>query len=136
MIAAQLSLPLPGPQRDPDEWVTGPVVDRGGLAIYAHLVWGPDDPPRSDRPKGGRADNAPHRTLRKSKDDHGARLLAHLGDGVPRTFNRIAVEFYDLESSVLFEGPVDRALWALVAAGQLEHTLAIPVLFRIPKASP
>lgn len=62
-----------------------------------------------------------------------ALLLEGLGDGRPRTFNRLGVELFDLTADVLFTTPVNTALWRLVERGLIEHTMEAPVLFRRPR---
>jgi hypothetical protein len=117
-------------------WFTGP-FERPGMEVYTHLIMAPDDPQRRPKVKGGpRRDVAPHLTLRRSTEDPAARLLALLADGVPRTFHRIGIEGWDLDASILFEGPVDIALWKLVGEGKLECTAVAPILFRVPPAAP
>lgn len=118
-------------------FVTGRVVDRKGAATYVHLIRAPDDPERSPRPKGGVRDRAPHRTLSKQPAAFWEpEIVAALADGVPRTFNRIGVERFDLTADVLFTTSVNKALWSLVERGILEHTLVAPILFRIRQGSP
>ena len=113
-------------------FVTGRYADRSGAQVYLHLVRAPDDPERSPRPRGGQPDRAPHRTLAKRKAaDWEPVLLEALADGQARTFNRIGVELFDLTADVLCTTPVDEALWNLVHRGLLEHTLQIPILFRL-----
>ncbi len=111
-----------------------PAPDAEGLGTYLHIVMAPDDPERSAGPREGgprRSDPAPHSTANKtSVQDHGADILAHLGDDVPRTFNRICVELWDKTSSIFYGTKVDAALWGLVATGRVEHTNAAPILFR------
>ena len=125
------SEPAPGP------FVTGRKVDRRGAATYVHLIRAPTDPERSPRPKGGVRDRAPHRTLSKQPAQFWEpEILAALADGIPRTFNRIGVERFDLTADVLFTTSVNKALWSLVERGFLEHTLTAPILFRIRKGSP
>jgi hypothetical protein len=102
------------------------------MARYVHVIRHPDDPERSPRPRGGREDRAPHRTLAVvAADEFKPQILALLSDGVPRSFNRIGVELLDQTADMLLGSPVDRALWALVDAGDLELTLEAPVLFRV-----
>lgn len=121
----------------PREFVRGVQVDRSGLARYVHLIRGADDPERTARPVGGRADRAPHRTISaRSIAACRADILRLLSDGRARTFNAMGVELLDLTSSTLFASPYDRALWDLVERQELEHTLDAPVLFRVPAASP
>lgn len=106
-------------------------VDRSGSAAFVHLIRHPKDPRRSPRPPGGRAERAPHRRLgAMDTDDLARQLLGLLADGVPRTFNRLAVELWDVTADVVFETAADRALWRLVGP-VLEHSLVAPVLFRI-----
>lgn len=111
-------------------FVRGP-VDRSGTAVYTHLIKSRTDPERSPRPKGGRADKQPHLTLRRrAGEDWGGRILELLADNVPRTFNRMGIELLDQEASQLLHGPLDLALWDLVARGKLELTMEAPILFR------
>lgn len=58
-------------------------------------------------------------------------IVDHLWDEVPRTFNRICVELWDKNASTLFSTKADKALWALVEEGVIEHTLEQPVYFRL-----
>jgi hypothetical protein len=117
------------------EYVVGVRVDRSGIARYLHLIRDPNDPDRSPRPVGGRADRAPHRTLAKlSVDAAGEEMLRLLADGRPRTFNAIGVELLDHTADTLHGSPYEKALWELTARGALEHTLDVPVLFRSPLA--
>jgi hypothetical protein len=136
---SQLSLDF-SDERPPDEWVTGLVVDRSGTAKYAHLARAPGDPERT--PRGARRDGpdpdgrdrgaAWRRKLVGTKpEDHEEPIVGLLSDGAPRTFNAIGVELYDKTADLLFETPVDAALWCLVERGVLEHTLRVPVLFRL-----
>ena len=108
-------------------------VDRSGIAQYLHIIRAGDDPERSPRPLGGRKDRAPHRTLAETPiSTCEAQILGLLGDGVPRTFNRIGVELLDHTADTLMGSPYDDALWNLVDRAELEHTLDTPILFRVP----
>jgi hypothetical protein len=112
--------------------VRGVAVDRAGIAAYVHLIRGPQDPERSARPKGGRADRAPHLTLAEvALETCREQILGLLSDGEPRTFNCIGVTLLDHTADTLFESPYDDALWQLVSEGRLEHTLEAPVFFRV-----
>lgn len=112
-------------------WTCGP-VDRSGVAAYLHLIRARNDRERSPRPQGGYADRSPHRTLAKTcATEWRDVILAHMHDGVARTFNRLGVELLDKTADVLFQSPVDDALWSLVSDGLIEHTLAAPILFRL-----
>ncbi len=123
--------PVESVSKRPLTWVTGGHADRSGEAKYLHLIRAPGDPERRPRPKGGVADRAPHRTLgRTSAAQWEPVLLEALADCVPRTFNRLGVELFDLTADVIFGTPVDRALWGLVTRGLVEHTMELPVLFR------
>jgi len=94
---------------------------------YLHLVRASDDPERS--PRGpGRA------LLWRSLDKHtaeawAARIVEHLSDGTPRTFNRIMVELSDFTADVAFESTADDGLWLAVTRHQLALTHDAPVLF-------
>jgi hypothetical protein len=126
------SSPAPEPPAPPLAFVRGVPVDRTGLAGYAHLVQDEADPARSERPVGGRKDRMPLRTLALTTVDHWRdRLLAHLADGEPRTFNRIGVELLDHTADMLYRTVVDRALWSVVDEQLLEHTWTVPVFFRL-----
>jgi hypothetical protein len=113
--------------------VTGRAVDRSSTAIYLHLVRAPDDPPRRQRfiDRAERDTGAWRELFRSGTQAHWTEAIrAHLADGTARTFNRIMVEIADVTSDVAFEKAPDLALWALVAAGEVEHTTATPILFR------
>lgn len=112
------------------DWSTTP-VDRSGVCAYLHIIRAPGDPERSQRPRGGRQDRAPHRTVNKQGVAHWQdRIRAHLADGKPRTFNRIMVEIADLNADTVFQDAPDKALWSLVDAGEIQHTRNVPVYFR------
>jgi hypothetical protein len=109
----------------------GVPVDRTGPAQYVHLIRDLNDPERSERPIGGRVDRSPHLTLADvavttCRDE----ILGLLADGRARTFNAIGVELLDHTADTLLGSPYDEALWQLVEAEQLEHTMEAPVLFR------
>ena len=128
---AALAQPAPTPPAESD-FVRGVAVDRSGMAAYVHLIRAEGDPERSERPVGGRLDRSPHRTLAEVPvEDCAQQILGLLVDGVPRTFNAIGVELLDHTADTLFGSPYDVALWRLVGDGQLEHTLAAPVVFRL-----
>lgn len=110
-------------------------IDLSGMSAYCVLVWGPDDPARSARPKGGVADKTPHQTNKKtSRAAWALRIEALMEDGVERTFNRMCIEMIDQEASLAHGGPIEEALWMLVAQGRLEHTMEVPVYFRHAEA--
>ncbi len=111
-------------------WIRS-AVDRSGLAAFVHLIRHPDDPRRSPRPPGGHDERAPHRVLDAMQPEKLERqILDLLADGVPRTFNRMAVELWDVTADVVFETAADRALWRLIGP-VLEHSLEAPVFFRV-----
>ncbi len=133
--AQQLELPgltAPEPPKEPRVFVRGAAIDRTSIARYLHIVRGPDDPQRSPRPVGGLDDRAPHLTLATATlQDCRAQILALLADGHARTFNAIAVELLDHTADTVLDSPYDRALWHLVETDELEHTLDLPILFRL-----
>ena len=111
-------------------WTRNP-VDRSGASAFVHLIRHEADPTRSSRPRGGRDDRAPHRTLnRKTSRELERQILELLSDGEPRTFNRIAVELWDVSTDIAFGTAPDEALWRLVDSA-IEHTLQAPIFFRI-----
>jgi len=122
-------------------WVTGLVADRSsGFARYAHLARAIGDPertPRGKRTDGPDPDGRDRRAMwrgviqKTPVEEHSRRTMALLADGQCRTFNRIGVELYDKTADNLFETRVDVALWALVERGELEHTMELPVFFRL-----
>jgi hypothetical protein len=124
------------PEPTPD-FVRGIAVDRSEMGCYLHIIRGADDPERSPRPKGGVRDKAPHLTLRRTTTVEGwkTQIERLLEDGRPRTFNAIGVELLDQTADTLLDSPVDHALWSLVDAGALEHTLTAPVYFRLFRAA-
>jgi hypothetical protein len=120
----------------PRVFVRGVPVDRTGPAQYVHLIRDLNDPERSERPIGGRIDRSPHLTLAHvAVTTCCEQILGLLADGRERTFNAIGVELLDHTADTLLGSPYDTALWQLVGAEQLEHTLEAPVLFRRPPAS-
>ncbi len=137
-LARQLAIPGldPSPSAGaaaPRDFVRGASVDRTGMARYLHIIRAAGDPERTPRPKGGRQDRAPHRTLAAASPVAcEAEILELLADGEARTFNRIGVELLDHTADTLMGSPYDTALWTLVARDELEHTLDAPVLFRLP----
>ena len=89
---------------DTSNWTSAAGIDRGGVAGYLHLVRAPDDPQRSgDGQDAGRGWSSRWKSVAgRSVDDCVADLRELFGDGQPRTFNRTAVELYDVTADVLF----------------------------------
>lgn len=117
-------------------WNTGFACSemRGG---FTHIIRSPDDPARPSRAEARAAGDgygeAWKRLRKRQPEDVAAEILAHLQDGVPRTFNRIAVELWHITADVAFEGVGNTALWDLVVQQKLEHTMTAPILFRAAK---
>lgn len=122
-----------------ERWVTGAAVSRQGMDSFLHVIRAPGDPERGKRARslGGEGNNLEHlprhwSQVRKipvaSAREH---ILGLLADGKARTFNAIGVELYDKTADVLFGFSVDDALWSLVADELLEHTLDVPIRFRL-----
>ncbi len=117
------------------EWRTGPIA-RPDAHRYVHLIRANDDPERSTREarkSRGVDSNKRWRELLRpnSVDEWRHAIVAHLQDGVPRTFNQLCVELGDITADIAFEKGPDRALWDLVEEGILEHTLRAPIRFRL-----
>jgi hypothetical protein len=120
----------------PRVFVRGVPVDRTGPARYVHLIRDLNDPERTERPIGGRVDRSPHLTLADiAVTTCREEILGLLADGRERTFNAIGVELLDHTADTLLGSPYDDALWQLVKAEQLEHTMEAPVLFRRTQVS-
>lgn len=112
-------------------WLTGGHVDRSGMAKYTHLIRHPDDPERSPRSSRRGQHSKWRADMRKGSEPIWSEaILVLLSDGVPRTFNRMMVELADYTADVAAGKAPDRALWALVEAGDVEHTQVAPILFR------
>ena len=111
------------------EWWRG-LPDRSGMFDYVVLIRDQHDPERKKRGREA-GDVKPHLTLRKTTAvDWAERIASHLSDGVPRTFNRIAVELVDKTADVVCDTPVEAGLWLLVEQERIEYTPAAPVFFR------
>lgn len=113
--------------------MTGGAIDRSGMAAYTHIIRAPEDPARRQRAsERDEKDAQVWRRLfkRGTVAEWTAAIRGHLADGAPRTFNRIMVELCDMTADVAFDLAPDHALWALVAAGEVEHTSTAPVYFR------
>jgi len=112
--------------------VTGNVVDRSGMHQYVHLIRAPHDPERRSREERRSLDPESSTSWRRmgTEEQWRDRIRAHLADGEPRTFNRIAVELADMTADVATSGPADPALWSLVRDGEVEHTTEAPIYFR------
>lgn len=125
--------------RDPakEEWSCDP-VDRSGAAKYVIIMRAPGDPERQDKAPslGGTTSGTEKiealRQLRKaSVESWRERILEHLADDVPRTFNRICVELVDKTADHMSRSNAEAALWQLVEDEKLvEHTMKAPILFR------
>lgn len=131
-----------GRNLDEEEWNTRELPHLGGNYKYVVIRRAPGDPERTDRARslGGKTWGpekiAALEKLRKAPvDEWRDRILRHLADSVPRTFNRLGVELCDRTADMLLGSNAEKALWALVESGQLEHTMASPILFRRRKRS-
>jgi len=113
-------------------WVTGcrPDYSAQPMAQYTIMIRADDDPERKPRPKGGQKDRRPHLTIAKwSIEDIKAKLLEHLSDGEPRTFNRIGIELWDKGGDLLAGTKVEEALWELVEEYEVGCTVRAPIRF-------
>lgn len=108
--------------------------DRSGAAIYVHIIRAPGDPDeRMARGAKARARTPGSENDRKKKsgtpEEWCARIVEHLRDGEPRTFNRITVELIGATADALLHSPIDRGLWLAVERELIAYTLAAPVFF-------
>jgi hypothetical protein len=127
----------PAPPRDLAAltWVTGRAVNRTGLAAFTSLIRAPDDPDRVDirtLPEAQRDRLALWRRglARQHPAAFRRPILDLLAAGPPRTFNAVGVLLVDKTADMLFRLPPETALWELVHAELVEHTLDAPILFR------
>lgn len=109
-------------------WSTGVPMDRSKARAFTDIIRAPEDPERSPRVAASdpRSDTMAlwRRELKKSSPaDWEARILEHLSDGMARTFNRIAVELLDKTADIVMDTPIHVALWNLVEAFEVEHTM-------------
>lgn len=116
-------------------WHTGEIPDRRGARRYTEMIRAPGDPERSSREarraKHGRESTTLWRKeLKKHPSLWGPRILELLKDGRPRTLNAISVELVDYGADFTAGRALGEALWALVEAGAVEHTLKAPIRFR------
>lgn len=112
------------------DWMTGK-ADRSGPAAYAHLVRATDDPEERKK-RGAEGSSVDWKKLAKVPvAEWRQRLLEHMRDGVPRTFNRLCVELTGHTADVCFQEGPDTALWGLADDGLAEHTVDVPVMFRL-----
>lgn len=113
------------------EWFTKCMPIIKGADKYTIVIRHPDDPERAPRPKGGRKDKAPHRSLNKMSEKKIARqVLQLLGDGEPRTLNRIGVELWGKTADVTFGTRVEDVLWQMCKDGYLSFTMRAPIMFK------
>ncbi len=117
------------------EWTREP-VDLSGLAGYTIMVRAPGDPERRTREArhaamGVAASAVEWKSLAKvSVSAWAGRFRALLADGRPRTYNALCVEAADATADVAPDN-AEAALWAMKSAGEVEHTIDAPVLWRL-----
>lgn len=120
---------------DAETWsyFTG-LPDRSGPAQYTVLIRAPWDPERRPREvrqaeMGKEAAAVAWQAWRKAPpEEWRARIVAHLADGVPRTFNRIAVELVDASADVVGD-TAEAGLWLAVERGEIWWTNEAPIHF-------
>lgn len=127
-------LALPTMEEAPSWWRTVP--DRTGLAAHTVLIRAEDDPDETIE-RGAGADSAAWKDVRKvSADEWLTRIAMTLADGVPRTFNRLAVELTGRTADVFLGEPIEDALWLGVESGVLEYCPVAPIRFRLRADAP
>ena len=112
-------------------WKTKGWASREGMADYLHLVRAKGDPERS--PERGTDNMATWRRklLKQSAIGWSEDLVRYLTGQQPMTFNRMCVELIDKTADVCHGTPIEEALWMLVEQGHVEHTIELPILFRL-----
>lgn len=111
--------------------------ERSGIAAYVHLIRGPHDGQRESREARQErlgVEGAARQWVTLTRGDVQAWKVAIerlLGDGEPRTFNRIVLELTDgsMTADTAFGKDPDSALWALVEAGVIWWTPEAPIHF-------
>ena len=124
--------------------MTWPGLDRSGPGAYVHLIRSDTDPKRLSREehralreKEGRSPATAWRRdlsiLPQSVDRWRQVIGVLLEDGEPRTFNRLCLELTEFAytGDVCFRKGPDIALWRMVDASLVEHSIEAPVLFRL-----
>jgi hypothetical protein len=115
-------------------WKTGPIF-RVGAHRYIHLIRAPGEPDsmrNQDRPvRDGIAQwlkdlKLADRTTWERRVHDSLKKI-----GKPCTFHRLGLEMLGRSADVLFESPIDDALWSLVEKGVVDHTIRVPILFRV-----
>lgn len=111
---------------------TSDPIDRSGLSRFLHIIRSSDDPERAPRSKRRGKSLAWEKDMTGDVGKWADAIAELLGDGRPRTFNRIVLELTGLQytADVAAGKAPDLGLWAAVADGRLEHTIDAPVLFR------
>lgn len=113
------------------EWFTGALPDRSELYLFTEMIRSPYDPERSPRGTHGPGAYARwRRDLKGHPSIWGSKLAQLLMDGKPRTLNAIGIELVDFTADIVSGTALGEALWALVEAGEVEHTGEAPILFR------
>lgn len=107
--------------------------DRSGTATYLHLFRDKADPQRA--PRGPIPTPFAWRRINDASAEQWAdAIVTHLADGVPRTFNRIALELTTMTADIAFQSTLDEGLWLAVAEKRLLLTLEAPVYFTLPES--
>ncbi|MFK7986223.1 MAG: hypothetical protein AB8I08_09340 [Sandaracinaceae bacterium] len=124
----QLALFAP-PLRAPDVWLTG--RDAREVSPYTHLIRDSDDPERQDCAASLGGSTPLHKRVtfarlrKRPRVELEAEIRELLKQSGPLTFNAIAVTLWGKTADIVC------ALWALVEAGEIEHTNAAPIRFRV-----
>jgi hypothetical protein len=121
-----------------EEWSTGH-FDREGADRYVHLIRSPSDP-RDVSARGGKVGRttANAQLGQQTKESWRAAIEQLLETSAPVTFNALCLLLCARTADIMFETPLDDALWSLVDDARIEHTWDAPILFRAIKkaASP
>lgn len=101
----------------------------GGYAFTA-LVRRDDDPIVATKRSRKEGPDWWRRALKEEPRVWADRVVAHLSDGVPRTFHRICVELVGCDGSVCFKENPWKGVWLAVEQGRLEYESKAPARFR------
>jgi len=95
---------------------------------YTLIIRGKDDP---ERPSTLGALAWRKKVKTGTPEEWARRIIQHLADGVPRTFNRIMVEISGVTADIAFHHPPEDGLWLAVERGYLGWTSEAPILFKL-----
>jgi hypothetical protein len=101
------------------------------MVRYVVLIRSPDDPERASRAKNADPNEWRWKVNAGTTEEWARRIIQHLADGVPRTFNRIMVEIAGITADIAFQKAPEHGLWLAVERGYLGWTDKAPIFFKL-----